>query len=192
MDIPQVIEMREIMHGSGAKGRALYVYANAEYGVYQRALRETRRHPFVETFELAALPGQVFKNFADLCAAAKAVTPEMVESERAKWPRLVSLEPVDPATAYQNRCRLCPFVARADLSHKVQNAAMWEGKVAIDGTGFSDWFFGVCDEHKPLTRDPPALLRALQADVEARKAQGREALESMRQRPADPTDNLPF
>lgn len=190
MDIPHVLDMVHVLHASFSKGSSAYVYVNPEFGVYQRAARETSRHAFVETFELAALPGQVFTTFVELRTAALAVTPEMVESEKAKWPRLLSLEPVDPGRPYQNRCRLCPWVARDWTTDKVPHPETWRAHIAVDGIGSRDWFVGLCDEHKPLTRDPKELVARLQAEVDERKARGAFNLADLGKLPA--SDTLPF
>ena len=106
MNIPEKISMREVLHGHGANGMALYGYEDtAGLGIRMEARRKDRKSPFVETFFLDALPGREFKTFADLCAAALPLTDADIEAATsAMYPRIKSIEP----DTCGNRCRLCP------------------------------------------------------------------------------------
>lgn len=166
MKIPPNITVRNIMHGSGAKGASVYISVNEEHGVYQVARRESRSHPFVETYSYAYLPGQDFKSFKELCMAAENVTPEQIEVERAKYPVVISTEAVKADRGYNNGCRLCPWVPNRRELHPEKHRV----HLARDGSGHADDYVPLCDEHVKLTSDPVALVAALKAEVAARRS----------------------
>lgn len=173
MKLPHQIQMAMLMHGSGAKGMSVYVYGNHEHGVYQTSRRESRNSSFVSTFEYTGLPDMAFTSYAELIEAAETVTPEQLATEKAKWPKLVSVEPTRPmgVMKFQNRCRLCPRgpVTFGVMTEPERRPEQHRVHIAVDHVGVNDWHFGLCDEHLPMTKDVPALVTALLAEVQARR-----------------------
>lgn len=101
MDLPEQVEMRETMHGSGAKGSAMYLYEDKlGLGVVSIAKRERSGLPFETTLTHKWMPGQEFNSYAALRIAASAVTDEMVAAEKAKWPKVT----VNVGDHAANRC----------------------------------------------------------------------------------------
>jgi hypothetical protein len=184
VNIPQNINVRMLMHGSGAKGMAIYRFGNEEHGVIKESVRKNRHEPFVDTFMLTYLPGREFKTFHELCQAALEVTEEQVAAERAKWPAIATVEPIPADRKYQNACRLCPFT----MTRRTETPGTWAVHLQVDALGINDWLFELCDKHKEGISDPKALLAALQAEVALRTAAADARLSEMRNRPLDPTN----
>lgn len=155
--LPTELSLRETMHGHGAKGTALYRYADREHGVHLEARRATSRERFIETFTWDYLPGQTFSTYAALCEAAKGVTDADIAAEKAMYPYVRKAEFVGNRT-YSNKCRLC----KEDGFLIVHLATNWQPS--------EDRYAELCNGHRFLADNPKALAEALDAEVAARKA----------------------
>ena len=168
MNIPENVQMRNTLHGSGAKGMALYGYEDtAGLGVRMEARRKDGRSPFVETWFLDALPGQEFKSFAELRAKALPLTDEQIAAETLdKYPLIKDAGP----DTCGNACRLCPRTGTLfNRSGERVKHDTWRVTLAYswkDCTSLS-----LCDEHmNQYEADPKGLSAAVDAEVAARKA----------------------
>lgn len=169
MNIPEVIGMRNAMHGSGAKGMAIYGYEDTSgLGIRMEARRKNGRSPFVETWFLDALPGQEFATFAALREKALPLTDEQIKAETAdKYPLVAKIEP----DTCGNACRLCPRPAY--VPGRVHHET-WSVEVAYSWKDCHS--VSLCDSHMAqfgldgATHDAKALVAALQAEVAERRA----------------------
>lgn len=167
MNIPENVKMRNTLHGSGAKGMAVYGYEDTGgLGIRMEARRKDGRSPFVETWFLDALPGQEFKTFADLRAKALPLTDEQIAAESDKYPLIKSAEP----DSCGNRCRFCP---RTDTlfnrSGEPVKHDTWRVTLAYSWKDFTS--LSLCDAHMDQYKaDPKSLSAAVGAEVAARKA----------------------
>lgn len=92
MDLPETLEAKNTMHGSGAKGMAMYIDQDTQgLGVVIITKRERGNAPFTSLFVNKWMPGQEFNSYAALRIAASAVTDEMAAAEKAKYPQLVEV-----------------------------------------------------------------------------------------------------
>lgn len=165
MDLPRTIPMPELLHGNGGPGNALYI--EGSHGV-QRVTRCVKHHWSTE-WRHEQMPDHVFASLSDLAEAWALVTPEQADAERARWPQLLKDERVPLERQYSNACRLCP-TPRAPEERRVH--------IGMDWTGVHDHHAGLCGNHYAMHKDDlPGLLRALQAEIEERKARAKPLLE---------------
>ncbi len=88
MKLPTNILLKEVMHGSGAKGMSIYVYEDdQDIGVVKRVKRENSRSAFVGQFMFKWLPDKEFASYKDLVDAVAQLSDEAIAAEKAKWPR---------------------------------------------------------------------------------------------------------
>ena len=170
MNVPEEIKIRNTMHGSGAKGMAIYGYEDCHgLGIRMEARRKDGRSPFVETWFLDALPGHEFATFAELREKALPLTDEQIKAETAdKYPLIAKMGP----DSCGNACRLCPrppYVPGPRAHHEtwsVQVAYSWKDCHSVS----------LCDTHMEqfgldgATHDVKALVAALEAEVAERRA----------------------
>lgn len=175
MNIPEKIQIKNTLHGSGAKGMALYGYEDtAGLGVRMEARRKDGRSPFVETWFLDALPGQEFKSFAELRAKALPLTDEQIAAEtRDKYPLIKDAGP----DTCGNACRLCPrpsvVLGDASLTNPVERVKHDTWRVTLAYSWKDCTSASLCDTHMDqYESDPKGLSAALDAEVAARKARG--------------------
>lgn len=89
MKLPEKLSMHESLHGTGAKGMAVYMYEDNEgLGVVQETRRENGRSPFLTCFQFKWLPDQSFGSYGALCAAVAELSDEAIAAEKAKWPQM--------------------------------------------------------------------------------------------------------
>lgn len=103
--IPQDIKIRNVMYGDGAKGMAIQVMRNDEYGVQCDAVRESRHHDFVQTWTSDFLPDQEFKTFALLRISVNAAGDALKRFE----PKILRVEPKGLGTGGCWRCHDGPW-----------------------------------------------------------------------------------
>jgi hypothetical protein len=63
---PSTITLKEVRHGSGLNGMALYVSRCEEYGIQREERRSSSRQPFVSTWTCDYLPDQEFRTLDEL------------------------------------------------------------------------------------------------------------------------------
>lgn len=103
MNLPEVVNMRNTAHGSGANGMAFYSYEAGD--VLMDARRKDGRSPFVETWRYRWLPDGEFHTYADLRDAVNVLSDVQIAAERAKWPQRP--KPPTPSQApYGGKCWL--------------------------------------------------------------------------------------
>lgn len=166
MDIPESVNMRETLHGHGAKGMAIYGYEDAAgHGVRMEARRANGRSPFIETWFLDALPGREFKTFKELRDAALPLTVAEIEAATTgAYPLIKTLEP-DPCG---NRCRLCPRPP-FDPEAPIVKHETWRITIAYSWKDLHS--LSVCDAHmERFESDPKGLKEAIDAEVAERRA----------------------
>lgn len=160
------VHMREIVHGTGRNGFIWYRFEDTGgLRIYHDSKRESRKHPWIDTWWSSHIAGRTFPTAAHLLSALASLTDEQVAAERAKYPMVRSIgAPLDG-----NKCRLCPHDARLPAASSVHLAKDWEAS--------HDYYFLLCTEHQAMTVDPVALEAAILAEVEARRkrAADREA-----------------
>jgi hypothetical protein len=166
MNLPESLEMRNTLHGHGAKGMAIYGYDDASgLGVRMEARRKDGRSPFIETWFFDALPGREFATYAALREAVLPMSEAQIRSETAdKYPLIREAEP-DPCG---NPCRLCPrppYVPGQDR----QKHETWRVTLAYSWKDVHPC--SLCDDHyKRFAEDPNGLRDALAAEVAERIA----------------------
>lgn len=168
MNIPENIKMRNTLHGSGAKGMALYGYEDtAGLGVRMEARRKDGRSPFIETWFLDALPGEEFKTFAELRTRALPLTDEQIAAETVdKYPLIKDAGP----DTCGNACRLCPRTGPS-FDEKGERIKHDTWRVTLAYSWKECTSASLCDAHMDqYESDPKGLSAALDAEVAARKA----------------------
>ena len=73
MDLPENIPMSPVSFMDGAKGWACQVYANEKWGVTLSKERAKHSEPFISSLTFTHIPDKVFKSYAELREAAKAI-----------------------------------------------------------------------------------------------------------------------
>lgn len=165
MDIPESIKLRETLHGSGAKGMAIYGYADTGgLGVRMEARRKDGRSPFIETWFFDALPGREFASFKALRDAVLPLTPEQIAAETAdKYPLIRDAEP----DSCGNACRLCPRPAYVPGQERVKYDT-W--RVTLAYSWKDEHPVSLCDAHmEQFEADPKGLRAAIEQEVELRR-----------------------
>lgn len=161
MKLPDELKFKETLHGHGAKGMYVYCYTDTEgHGVHVEARRESGARHETKKWSHVALVGQHFPSLDALKGALATVSDEQCAAERAKWPQ-VTIEPEHEGSP--NRCRLCPRDPLVPAVHRITTRNSW---VEQDFGHFA----GLCDAHRALADDPPALIAALDAEVAERKS----------------------
>lgn len=166
MEIPENINMKNTLHGSGAKGMAIYGYEDAHgLGIRMEAKRKDSRSPFIETWFLDALPNREFPTFKELRETALPLTDEQIAAATVDaYPLIKDIEP-DPCG---NRCRLCPCppYVPGQVRIKYDTTRLTLAYSWKDGHPLS-----LCDEHlDQFANDPKGLAAAVKAEVEQRRA----------------------
>lgn len=185
MDIPEKLTLRNTLHGHGAKGMAIYGYADTlGLGVRMEARRADRRSRFVETWFLDALPGREFASFKALCEAALPLTDEQVAAATSgAYPQITDVAP----DSCGNRCRLCPRppggIGDPRAHHTTWSVTlMYSWK---DGHPLS-----LCAEHLQRYRaDPKGLRVAVEAELAERRARAKanELRRAANEQPKEPS-----
>lgn len=172
MEIPTSIKLRNTLHGSGAKGMAVYGYEDtAGLGIRMEARRKDGRSPFIETWFLDALPGQEFKTFAELRAKALPLTDEQIAAETSdKYPLIKEAEP----DSCGNACRFCPRTETLfNRSGERVKHDTWRVTLAYSWKNFTS--LSLCDDHmSQYENDPKGLSAAVDAEVAARRARAED------------------
>lgn len=89
MDLPEQLPTRNIVHGSGAKGAAMYVNEDTlGLGVIVITSRKAGNQPFASVYLHRWMPNQEFNSYSALRVAASVVTPAMVALEQAQYPQV--------------------------------------------------------------------------------------------------------
>lgn len=180
MQIPESINLRETLHGHGAKGMAFYGYEdNHGLGVRMEARRKDGRSAFIETWFLDALPDREFKTFAEMRAAALPLTDEDIAAQTTHlYPLIRSVEP----DSCGNRCRLCPRPP-FDPSATRQKYETW--RVTIAYSWKDSHSLSLCDAHQEqFEKDPAGLKTAIEEEVRQR----RDRADTRRNSPAPSED----
>jgi len=117
MDLPEQLQTKNVMHGSGAKGASMYVNEDTlGLGVVVITTRKAGNQPFSSVYLHKWMPDQEFTSYSALRVAVSAVTDEMVVAEKAKWPQLVSAVVGDHAANKCMRHRDRPSRMRASVA----------------------------------------------------------------------------
>lgn len=88
MHLPRELNMKEIAHGTKAKGGGFYLYEDdLGLGVVALASRETSRERFTDIWRFKWLPDAEFITYDALRDGVAALTDEAVAAEKAKWPQ---------------------------------------------------------------------------------------------------------
>ena len=140
--IPDRIPLRIVMFGDGARGMALQVARNEEYGVQVDAKREHRGAKFVEVFTSDHIPDQTFTTFKALREAFNAL-------EILPPPFKAIVVDVKPKGRGAGKCWLC----RGEYAHDVRVKTGWrDGDATI---------VPVCDaDLEAVKADPLAAIEA--------------------------------
>jgi hypothetical protein len=114
MELPQLIPLRNTMHGNKGGGGYMYVYQDTEkLGVVVVVDRKSRKHPETHVFMSKWIPGIEFPSMDALRSAFAALTSEDIAAEKAKWPQLLEVVQGDYASNRCMRHRDRPSVLRA-------------------------------------------------------------------------------
>jgi hypothetical protein len=175
VDIPESINIRETMHGHGAKGMAFYVYADTgDLGIRMEARRKDGRSPFIETWFLDALPNREFSSFAALREAALPLTDAEIEAQTtACYPLVKDAKP----DSWGNRCRLCPRPLFDPGAARVKHDT-WRVTIAYSWKDLDS--LSLCHDHlATFEKDPKGLRAAIEAEVAERRARAKPFLDCL-------------
>lgn len=165
LPLPADLKMRNTLHGRRAKGGYVYRYSDADgLGVNAVADKLERGQPERVTWSFAWLPEREFRTYDELRAAVAGLTDEQLAAEKARYPFVREIEPVEPGRKYANRCRLCPFAPEARVDGK------YSVVLANSPDPMDDDHTELCEAHRPIADNPRELAAALAAEVAARKA----------------------
>lgn len=117
MDLPEQLQTKNIVHGSGAKGASMYIDEDAlGLGVVVITTRKAGNQPFSSVYLHKWMPDQEFTSYSALRVAASAVTEVMVADEQAKYPQLVDVRGHDHEANKCMRHRDRKSIVRASVA----------------------------------------------------------------------------